>query len=156
MFVLLTLHPHTLVCTLPFSTVATQSTVHLKPQQTIKNKCKTIVNKTKQIYNHNKQYKKNKYTLNKTNHIKHEKFTSTTQQTPKINTLHSSPISLGLELVQPNLEVEALWLKGVLKVSWQALPINEDDRMLTGYFVYYKATEEAELDYMSGRDACNE
>lgn len=52
--------------------------------------------------------------------------------------------------------VQALAEKGVVEVSWKAAPINEDDRMLTGYYIYYKPSKEKIKDHMTGRDACDE
>lgn len=44
--------------------------------------------------------------------------------------------------------------KGVVNVSWQ-VHINDDDRMLIGYYIYFKKTNTT-TDKMAGRDACNE
>lgn len=44
--------------------------------------------------------------------------------------------------------------KGVVTVTL-AVHINDDDRMLIGYYIYYKKVN-GTTDKMAGRDACNE
>lgn len=46
--------------------------------------------------------------------------------------------------------------KGHVLVMWTRVSTNEDDRKITGYFIYYKETNETNLGHMDGRDACNE
>lgn len=41
-------------------------------------------------------------------------------------------------------------------VKWRPVSTIEDDRKITGYFIYYKETNETNLGHMDGRDACNE
>lgn len=41
-------------------------------------------------------------------------------------------------------------------VRWPPVVTVEDDRKITGYFIYYKETNETNVGHMDGRDACNE
>ena len=46
--------------------------------------------------------------------------------------------------------------KGRIMVRWTPVSTNEDDRKITGYFIYYKETSETSIGHIDGRDACNE
>ncbi|XP_069181921.1 insulin receptor [Procambarus clarkii] len=59
-------------------------------------------------------------------------------------------------IMEQTVTVEALPEEGTVRVSWTTAPINEDDRMLTGYYVYYKPSESMDIGYMTGRDACDD
>uniref|UniRef100_A0AAU7YU79 receptor protein-tyrosine kinase n=1 Tax=Eriocheir sinensis TaxID=95602 RepID=A0AAU7YU79_ERISI len=41
-------------------------------------------------------------------------------------------------------------------VKWPPVTTIEDDRKITGYFIYYKETNETNVGHMDGRDACND
>ncbi|KAG7170745.1 Insulin-like receptor-like 1 [Homarus americanus] len=41
-------------------------------------------------------------------------------------------------IMNQTIKLQALSDKGMLNVSWDAISTNEDDRMLTGYYIYYK------------------
>lgn len=45
---------------------------------------------------------------------------------------------------------------GQVLVSWTPVSTDEDDRKITGYYIYYKETKEINVGHMDGRDACNE
>ncbi|XP_042877824.1 insulin-like growth factor 1 receptor isoform X1 [Penaeus japonicus] len=49
-----------------------------------------------------------------------------------------------------------LALKGTVNVSWNTVFINDDDRMLTGYYIFYKVALEENVTYLDGRDACHD
>ncbi|XP_042219284.1 insulin-like growth factor 1 receptor isoform X2 [Homarus americanus] len=59
-------------------------------------------------------------------------------------------------IMNQTIKLQALSDKGMLNVSWDAISTNEDDRMLTGYYIYYKPSSKRDLDYMTGRDACDD
>lgn len=55
-----------------------------------------------------------------------------------------------------DLYLTPLALKGTVNVSWNTVFINDDDRMLTGYYIFYKVAYEENVTYLDGRDACHE
>ncbi|XP_063875014.1 insulin receptor-like isoform X2 [Scylla paramamosain] len=46
--------------------------------------------------------------------------------------------------------------KGQVLVRWTPVSTDEDDRKITGYYIYYKETNERNIGHMDGRDACND
>ncbi|ROT72617.1 Insulin-like receptor [Penaeus vannamei] len=55
-----------------------------------------------------------------------------------------------------DLYLTPLALRGTVNVSWNTVFINDDDRMLTGYYIFYKVAYEENVTYLDGRDACHE
>ncbi|XP_069938897.1 insulin-like growth factor 1 receptor isoform X2 [Cherax quadricarinatus] len=80
----------------------------------------------------------------------------TNRTIPEDSNMHlTNGNKIACTIMEQTVNLEALPDKGVVKVSWTTAPINEDDRMLTGYYVYYKQSEK-DINYMTGRDACDE
>ncbi|ROT72658.1 putative insulin receptor, partial [Penaeus vannamei] len=55
-----------------------------------------------------------------------------------------------------DLYLTPLALRGTVNVSWNTVFINDDDRMLTGYYIFYKVAYEENVTYLDGRDACHD
>nr|XP_053627664.1 insulin-like growth factor 1 receptor [Cherax quadricarinatus] len=80
----------------------------------------------------------------------------TNRTIPEDSNMHlTNGNKIACTIMEQTVNLEALPDKGVVKVSWTTAPINEDDRMLTGYYVYYKQSEK-DINYMTGRDACDD
>ena len=58
-------------------------------------------------------------------------------------------------IVQQSISLTPIEYRGVIKMMWEIASVTLDHRMLSGYFVYYMATEH-NVTYLAGRDACNE
>ncbi|KAK7075325.1 hypothetical protein SK128_012426, partial [Halocaridina rubra] len=57
-------------------------------------------------------------------------------------------------ILEQKVELTPLSRRGAIKLMWQIVP-SQDDRMLTGYYIYYKPAKE-NITYLAGRDACDD
>ncbi|XP_066986740.1 insulin-like peptide receptor [Macrobrachium rosenbergii] len=62
---------------------------------------------------------------------------------------------MACHIMPQDIRVEPMNLRGVLKIRWFEVPVADDDRLLLGYYVYYKASEGLET-YSGGRDSCTD
>lgn len=62
---------------------------------------------------------------------------------------------IACRVMKQNIILKAMRHRGVIEIKWHTAFITPDDRMLSGYYVYYKASKNNET-YLGGRDACDD
>ncbi|XP_068239141.1 insulin-like growth factor 1 receptor [Palaemon carinicauda] len=62
---------------------------------------------------------------------------------------------IACRVMKQNIILKAMRHRGVIEIKWHTAFITADDRMLSGYYVYYKASKNNET-YLGGRDACDD
>ncbi|MPC07899.1 Insulin-like receptor [Portunus trituberculatus] len=59
-------------------------------------------------------------------------------------------------IMKAAITLQPLRNRGQVRVRWIPVSTDEDDRKITGYYIYYKETKEKNIGHMDGRDACND
>uniref|UniRef100_A0AAU0MVQ7 receptor protein-tyrosine kinase n=1 Tax=Gecarcinus lateralis TaxID=6769 RepID=A0AAU0MVQ7_GECLA len=87
-------------------------------------------------------------------HTKIEKLLNMTGQAGDHNMKVTNGYKVACSIMKHGITLEPQPFMVVVK--WTPVSTIEDDRKITGYFIYYKETNETNVGHMDGRDACND